>query len=453
MTAATRPLVPARRVPLLYFGFGQVCLAAAFAAAALDPRGLAGFYYHPRMVAVVHLVTLGWITASILGALYLVGPMALRLPLPARRGDVPAFAVYSIGVFGMVSHFWIAAPSGMVYGAAMVTLAMAHVGARFLRALPAAPLPRAVKLHLAFAFWNLFAAAAAGLLLGLDKVLHFLPGYVLANVAAHAHLAALGWAVMMVMGVGYRLLPMLLPSAMPEGRGLALTAWLLEIGVVGLFAGLVVRSRWLAAPFATLAAAALAVFLGRVVWMRRHPRPAPRALRRPDWGVFQVGLALGWLVAAILLGLALAWGPPGTWRLPAVLVYGVAGLGGFLAQLVVGVKARILPLYTWLVSYAGSGYERVPASPHDMPSRPLQAATFLLWAAGVPLLAAGLAADRAEWIAAGGWALLAAAIVEAAGSLRVLRHLRGSYDPPAVPERRPLPARPSEGSATECPSD
>jgi len=36
---------------------------------ALDPRGVSGFFYHSRMLAIVHLVRLGWITASILRAL------------------------------------------------------------------------------------------------------------------------------------------------------------------------------------------------------------------------------------------------------------------------------------------------------------------------------------------------------------------------------------------------
>ncbi len=134
---------PARRLgppAALLLRLRPTLLAGAFAAAALDPRGVAGFYYHPRMVAVVHLVTLGWITASILGALYLVGPMALRLPLPARRGDFAAFGAYAIGVTGMVGHFWLAEPRGMVWGAALVTAALLHVGVRVLRALPAAPL-------------------------------------------------------------------------------------------------------------------------------------------------------------------------------------------------------------------------------------------------------------------------------------------------------------------------
>ena len=54
------------------------------------------------------------------------------------------------------------------------------------------------------AFLNILGAATLGVLIGFDKVYHFLPGFVLANVFAHAHLAALGWATMMVVGVAFR---------------------------------------------------------------------------------------------------------------------------------------------------------------------------------------------------------------------------------------------------------
>jgi hypothetical protein len=70
------PRLPPRLLPTLYFGFAHACLALAFAVVAYDPRGVAGFFYHSRMLGVVHLVTLGWITTSMLGALYVVGPIA-----------------------------------------------------------------------------------------------------------------------------------------------------------------------------------------------------------------------------------------------------------------------------------------------------------------------------------------------------------------------------------------
>ena len=59
--------LPARRAPLLYLGFAHVCLFAAMATLAVRAEDLGGFYYHPRLIAVVHLVTLGFVTSAILG--------------------------------------------------------------------------------------------------------------------------------------------------------------------------------------------------------------------------------------------------------------------------------------------------------------------------------------------------------------------------------------------------
>lgn len=412
--------LPPRRLPLLYFGFAHLCLAAAFAIVALDPRGVGGFYYHPKMVAVVHLVTLGWITASILGAIYMIGPMALRMPMPARGLDHWAFGLFVAGVSGMVIHFWIAEHSGMAWGAGMVTLAVSRVAWRVLRALPSAPIQPAVKLHFALGFVNFLLAATAGLLLALDKMFHFLPGYVLANVAAHAHLAALGWALMIVMGAGYRLLPMLLPAAMPERRSLWASALLLETGVLGLAAGLAVRSRW-AGAFAVVAVAGIVSFLREVRWMVRNPRPAPKDLRKPDLGIVHVAQAFFCLLLSAGLGLVLVLSPSAAWKVPAVLVYGVLGLVGFLAQMVIGINLRLLPLFSWLTAYAGDAFRTVPPSPHVLPSRMLQAGALLLWSAGVPLLAAGLYLDRPFWLTVAGWSLFAAVVLDGIGAVWVVR--------------------------------
>jgi len=411
---------PHSRLPLLYFSLAHVCLASAFAALALQPQRYSAFFYHPRMVAVVHLVTLGWISASILGALYMIAPMALRTRLPARPADYAAWTVYAIGVTGMVAHFWIDSPKGMVWAAATVTLALLWVAGRTVLALRPSSIPAAVKVHFLFAFLNLLGAATMGLLLGLNKVQPVLGGYVLSNVFAHAHLAALGWATMMVMGAGYRLLPMLLPSAVPEGKAVWATALLLEAGAAGLFGTLILRSRAVALA-AVVTVAALALFLRQVLWMRRHPRPAPAALRRPDYGVLHAFQALAYLALAMLLGLALAIAPAAEWKLRAALVYGVFGLVGFLAQMVVGVSLRLLPLYAWLRAYEQAGFAAQPLSPHALPARPMQAGGLALWTAGVPLLAAGFALDRTALVSAGAAALFFAVLLGGLGDILLFR--------------------------------
>ena len=118
MEGASRPRthLPPRLLPVLYFSVAHVALALAFAAVAVDPRGVSGFFYHSQLIGIVHLVTLGWITASILGSLYIVGPVAMRVWIPATRLDYVAFGLVVIGIIGMVAHFWLEQYGGTEVG-------------------------------------------------------------------------------------------------------------------------------------------------------------------------------------------------------------------------------------------------------------------------------------------------------------------------------------------------
>ncbi len=99
-----RSQVPPRVLPLLYFGTAHAVLIFAFAAIAADSGTIAAFFYQPRTLAIVHLATLGWITASILGSLYLVGPIALRVRFTETWLDYTAFVLVVVGISGMVAH-------------------------------------------------------------------------------------------------------------------------------------------------------------------------------------------------------------------------------------------------------------------------------------------------------------------------------------------------------------
>lgn len=420
-TTSTRDALPPRLLPVLYFGAAHVALATACLVTALDPRTIGGFFYHDRIVAIVHLVTLGWITLSILGALYIVGPMALRMPMPARRLDYGIWALMVLGIGGMVSHFWIGEYVGMAWSAGTAATGLTLMSLRLIGPLRAAPMPWPVKLHVGLACLNVLGAATMGLLLAINKVRPFLPGEGLTNVFAHAHLAAIGWACLMVVGLGYRLLPMVLPAAMPGGWSTALSAVLLETGAVGLFVCLL-RGHGGTPIFGAITVAGFGAFGAHVVWMVRHPRPAPARRPRPDYAVRHVAAALVYLLLTCTLGMTLALAPMSDWTLRAALAYGVFALVGFLAQIIVGVQARILPMFAWYQAFAATGFKGPVPPPDEMPSRPLQEWGFLLWLIGVPCLAGGFTFDAFPFLSAGAWVLLAAVVLGAADAARILRH-------------------------------
>jgi len=405
----------ARALPLWYFFLAHVCMAVAGEAIAAQPQALLGPWYQGHTLAIVHFVTLGWITGSILGAFYAFAPMAFRIAMPVTGWDGAAFALYAVGATGVASHFWLEEPLGMAQSAGLTLAALAFVLGKLWRNLARAPLPPGALLAVRLAIVNFALAAAFGTVLATNRLWHFLPTSVLANVASHAHLAALGWGAMLLLGFGPRLLPMLLPAAVPPvDRGVQL-AVLLEIGTLGLavallFAGPVADLG--TAFFATLAAVALLGALGGVLWMARHPRPRPPALPRPDWGLLHVGSALVCLLGAIGVGLSLAWTPADDDRLRWVPIYAALGFVGFLGQAIVGVSARLLPVFVWLRAYGGRNLIDAPPPPQALVLRELQPWCWASWTSALVALIVGLLRADAAWVRAGGYLLLLSTVLD-----------------------------------------
>ena len=442
MTTPAADKLPARALPLLYFGTAHISLAVAFVAAAWWPRAVAGFFYHSWLVGLVHLVTLGWISFSIVGAFYIEGPVAMRMPMRARRADYVAYATAVVGLVGMVAHFWIQEYGGMAWSAGTVAVALLFMTIRLAGAIRHAGVERAVKLHIVLACANFWIAASMGLLIAIDKVAHILPGFVLSNVIAHAHLAALGWATMMIVGVGYRMVPMILPSKMPSGWSMYASAVMLETGVLGLFATLLVRSG-LAVAFGGLVVAGLMAFAVQIGWMLRHRVTPPVAIHRLDFARLHVAGAAVCLVGAMTIGLVLLTVPSSPQTLRAAAAYGVLGLLGFLAQMIVGMQTRLLPMATWYWAYAACSYRVPPASPHTMRDRFLQTIVFIGWTLGVPALAAGMFLESPLLVSVGAWGLLVAAALGAIDNAFVVAHIfrgtqrQGAHDRPAAVIMRP----------------
>jgi hypothetical protein len=389
----------------LYVATAHVSLACAFLLTAWNPASVAGFFYHARIVAIVHLVTIGWIAMSILGMAYIVLPYACGVALPARRGDYVAYALVVIGLIGMVAHFWIGEFGGMAWSAATAAMGILHVVTRIALTMRRAKVAPGVKLHLYFAAFNAAAAVTMGVLLGFDKVRSFLPGYVLSNVFAHAHLAAIGWVSMTMMGFGYRLLPMVLPSAMPSGRSLYVSAITLEAGIAGLFVSLITRSG-ATLLFTLLIVVAFGSFGAHVMWMLAHPKRPAHEHTRGDFAVHHLAAAGLSLVLASVCGVFLAALPMSDATMRVALLYGVLGLVGCLAQAIVGFERRIIRVAWnyWAVQDTG----RTLA----WPQRRVQCAlSFFGWLGGVPLVAAGFFVNSTGLLASGAWLLLCASVL------------------------------------------
>jgi hypothetical protein len=402
-------------LPLSYLGAAAVAFVAAMTALPWLAPVLGGHYYHPRVLALTHLVTLGWITMSILGASYQLIPIVLERPLWSERLARWQLGVLLVGVTGMIAHFWIGTWPALAGAAALVGVGAGMHVVNVLLSLRDFDRWTFTARLVVLGHVGLTLTVFFGFALALNHVWSFLPGELFPTLHAHIHLALAWWIAPMLMGVSARVYPMFLLAPEPRGWPGRLQLWGLAVGAPVLVTGLLAVPG-LIAPGAVLLAAAAA---GHVAWVismaRGRKRPAL------DWGLRFVLTAAGFLLLGTLLGLALAFdllsGPR------VAMAYAVLVLGGWASLSVVGMMLKIVPFLVWYRVYSPQvGRAQVPTlAALGWPAA--EAAAWALLTAGMLALALATALGRVDFIAVSGAVLATGALAFAASLGHALLHL------------------------------
>jgi hypothetical protein len=192
---------------------------------------------------------------------------------------------------------------------------------------------------------------------------------------------------------------------------------LLEIGTLGLAWGLLAGGP--VVPWAIVVLLAFVAFFRQTSSMLADRRPRPAEMQGRDWSTWQTHVALAWLMVAAGAGMWLAVGGPSaalSWA------YGVAAVVGFVAQMVVGIQGRLLPLHAWYRAMTHLDGAPPSRSAHRLTDSRAMLGIFLLWLMGVPLLAAGLMGQWPVAIANAAGCLLAATLLQAWHMAHIVRN-------------------------------
>ncbi|HET9983782.1 MAG TPA: hypothetical protein VFQ38_09345 [Longimicrobiales bacterium] len=379
-------------------------VAGSLGLVAVAPELAAGLFPLPRVAAVTHCFTLGWITTSILGALYQFLPVALGVPIRSRRLAHATFALFVPGLALFVAGLAAGRPAVLVPGAALFGTALLLFAGNL-----AATLRRATERGLTW--WALVGAAAflvLTVLLGVALAGNLRWGYLGGSrflaLAVHIHVAIFGWVMLVVIGVANRLLPMfLLSHGVSERRG-RIAAGLVASGVLLLFAlhhAVPMPLLWLA-PGALILAGTAAFLLQARAFYRHRRKP------KIDAGMRSAAVALAFLAFALGLAPVALVGGAGAPRL--AVAYVAALVLGALSLFVAALYYKIIPFLIWFHRFGPlAGKRPLPTVAELFDAR---------WATlATALLALGAAGVVAGVLAGSGAGARAAAAVFAAGAL------------------------------------
>ncbi len=374
----THEKAPALGLPFRYFAASLAFLALFSVLLPFNGKLFLGSFRTPGLLAMVHILTLGWITTTILGAAFQLVPVALQVGLHSERLANALMPIYVAGVGTLLVGLWQLQTTWMIAGASLLLLAGLGYLYLMVRTLARVQHWDVVAAHVAASVLSATLIPVLGLLLAVNSRTGFLGATYVATLKAHLLLAVLGYVSLLILGVSYKLVGMftLAEDLLPER--LAWAEFVLALfGLGGLTIAFYLPGlRWLGwlGGIAFLVAVGLFAYILSVLYRRRRRRVFD--INTP---FTQTGTAL-FALTLVAAGLVLAgWLPaPATSWLAA----GWLLLLGWVGQIIIGQMYKITPFLTWLHRYADLvGLEQVPGL-DDLYNRRMALAGYGLWNTG-----------------------------------------------------------------------
>lgn len=285
---------PPWNLPAEHFATALVFFViGAFAVAALAPELANGVFFAPRVVAAVHVFTLGWIVLSIFGALCQFLPVAIGRRLRWQTLAHVTFALLVLGAAGFIAGQILARRGLVVAGASTLSAAFVLFAVNLAVTLAAVRERPVTWWALAAACVYLVVTPLYGVLLQLNLE-QSLGVHRFHVIAVHAHVAIVGVVLMTIVGVAHRLIPMFLLSHGASERPAQVAVALLFAGAALL--ALPIGGMTLDAVGGALAAAGVIAFVVQVVLFFRT-----RKRRELDAGMRLAGAGLAGIVCAIAI--------------------------------------------------------------------------------------------------------------------------------------------------------
>lgn len=378
---------PSLSVPYRYILSATVAVAALAVLLPFQVDALLGFYITPRVLFLVHLVTLGWITMTVIGASLQLVPVVLQVRVWSERLAGWVFYLYLPGLLLMLYGFWTSDSAWLIGGGLVLAAAAVIYLVLMVGTLASAVSEGLVGTHLVAAFTWLLFTLVFGVVLVFNRRYGFLGASHVPSLGSHGGLGLAGWFTVITYGVGYKLMGMF---TLAEDRidhrvaytQLALTSFgLLLIGGVG-FAG---GSRVLASVGVAAVLAGGVLFAWQMIMLYRQ-----RRRRLPDiiYPFVLSGVVL-WVVSLALAfygAVAAAGADEWVWRVALWL-----GLFGWTGMMILGHMYKINTFLAWLHKYADLVGKAAVPKLDSLYEPGLGKVGWAVYAAGVVVAAAGLA--------------------------------------------------------------
>lgn len=408
------------KVVLPFYLYAAFAFLAATILLFLSTSSLDQHYFNPKILAITHIMALGWGTMMILGASHQLVPVLIEGKLFSNILAHFSFITGAIGIPLLAYGFYVFNMGWPAqWGAILINTAiLSYLGNLTLSMIKR----KKVNVHATFvltaALW-LFVTTLVGLLLVYNFSDPILPTNSLHYLSLHAHLGIIGWFLLLVIGVGSRLIPMFLISKYSNTKLLWVIFGSINTGLVTfIIFFLYVPQK----SFYLISFASILFGIGSFGYYCYYS--FKQRIRKKVDEIMKISLlsVIMMLLPVILLFIIIVWLLINSINPQLVLVYGFVIFFGWITAIILGMTFKTLPFIVWnKVYHLQAGLGKTP-NPKDMFSSKIFSLTSVSYLAGFILFIVGIYLANNILVKLASFLLLLAALFYNWNVLKIFSH-------------------------------
>ncbi|HZJ35168.1 MAG TPA: hypothetical protein VFD29_00930 [Gillisia sp.] len=371
-------------------------------------------------MAITHIMALGWGTMMILGASHQLVPVIIEGKLFSNILAHFSFITAAIGIPLLAYGFYVFNMGWPAqWGAILINTAiLSYLGNLTLSMIKR----KKVNVHATFvltaALW-LFVTTLVGLLLVYNFSDPILPTDSLHYLSLHAHLGIIGWFLLLVIGVGSRLIPMFLISKYSNTKLLWLIFGLINAGLLTFIIFFLYVPQ---ISFYLISFASILFGIGSFGYYCYHS--FKQRIRKKVDEIMKISLlsVIMMFLPVILLFTIIVWLLINSINPQLVLVYGFVIFFGWITAIILGMTFKTLPFIVWnKVYHLLAGLGKTP-NPKDMFSSKIFSLMSITYLAGFILFLIGVYLANNLLLKLASFLLLLAALFYNWNVLKIFSH-------------------------------
>jgi len=407
------------KVVLPFYGYAALSFLLATILIFKNFVAFTQHYFNPHTLAITHIMALGWGTMIILGASHQLFPVLIEGKLHSNLLAYSSFFFAAIGIPLLIFSFY-EFNMGMIaqIGAILINLAVISYIINLLLSIFKS---KKENVHAIFAitatFW-LLLTTGLGWLLVYNFTHTILSQDSLHYLTFHAHMGIIGWFLLMIIGVGSRLIPMFLISKYENKKLLWWVYALINIGLIS-FITIFLLSFKSQLYFIPIILIGSGVILFGYYIQQSHIK---RIRKKVDEQVKTSILSVAFMVIPLIVLVGIIATLTSISNLKFVLFYGFTIFFGWITAIILGMTFKTLPFIIWNKVYHNiAGLGKTP-NPKELFSTPIFTVTVVSYVVGFVIFGWGIIKTDVLMLKVGAIFLLVTAILYNLNVFKILFH-------------------------------